>query len=123
MLMITAVVQPFRLSHIVSELLASGIEGLTVYECAGHGRDAKLVPSLQGEGDVIFLESNLRIEVAVPDESRDAAVGAITRGARLGGSGPGKIFVATVERVIAIRTGLDDDLAYTASPSWIEAAE
>jgi nitrogen regulatory protein PII len=123
MLMITAVVQPFRLQHIVSELLASGIEGLTVYECAGHGRDAKLIPSLHGEGDVIFLESNLRIELAVPHESRDAAVGAITRGARLGGSGPGKIFVAPVERVISIRTGLEDDLAHPPLDTWIEAAE
>lgn len=122
MFMITAVIKPCELIPVRSELMAAGITGMTVSECAGHGRDARMVPGLRGGPDVPYLEDNLQIEVAVANDAKAPALDAIRRGAALGERG--KIFVSTIERVISIRTGLEDDLALNApSHVWFEAAE
>lgn len=122
MFMITAVIQPTELIQVRAELMAAGITGMTVSECAGHGRDACMVPGLRGGPDVPRLFDNLQIEVAVPDSAADATLEAIRRGAKLGDRG--KVFVSKIDRVVSIRTGLEDDLALNApSHVWFEAAE
>jgi nitrogen regulatory protein P-II 1 len=122
MFMITAVIQPAELTQVRAELVAAGITGMTVSECAGHGRDACMVPGLRGGPDVPRLVDNLQIEVAVPNSAAAATLEAIRRGAAFGERG--KIFVSAIERVVSIRTGLDDDLALNApSHVWFEAAE
>jgi nitrogen regulatory protein PII len=123
MFMITAVIQPLRLQHVRSELLSAGMVGLTVFDCVGHGRHPKMIPSLKGGPDVSFLERNVKIEIAVPADNRDVAIDAIERGARLGGIGGGKIFVAPIERVVSIRTGLENEFALSGPDVWTEAAE
>lgn len=122
MFMITAIIKPAELTQVRAELMAAGITGMTVSECAGHGRDACMVPGLRGGPDVPCLVDNLQIEVAVPNSAADATLEAICRGAALGDRG--KVFVSAIERVISIRTGLEDDLALNApSHVWFEAAE
>jgi nitrogen regulatory protein PII len=111
MFMITAIIQPFRLEHVRAALISEGLSGMTVHDCVGHGRQPKLVPSLKGGPDLPDIMPKVKIQVAVPSERRDAAIDAIIRGARLGNIGDGKIFVSPLERVMSIRTGLEDGLA------------
>lgn len=122
MFMITAIIQPSQLPLVRAALLEGGITGMTVTECAGHGRDPQMVASLRGGPELGYLEDNLQIEVAVPDAAKDAAMESIRRGASMGQRG--KIFVSYIERVISIRSGLEDDLALNAPGHvWFEAAE
>lgn len=122
MYMITAVIQPAQLQAVRAELVATGIAGMTVSECAGHGHDARMVPGLKGGPDVAYLEDNLQIEVAVPRSAKAPALEAIRRG--VGNETRGKLFVSAIERVVSIRTGRDDDLSLgAASHVWFEAAE
>lgn len=122
MFMITAVIKPAELRQVRAELMAAGITGMTVSECAGHGRSARMVPGLKGGPDVPYLEDNLQIEIAIPGSAKEPALEAIRRGAQFGERG--KVFVSAIERVVSIRTGLDDDLALNApSHVWFEAAE
>lgn len=122
MFMITAVIQPAELINVRAELMSAGITGMTVSACAGHGRAARRVPGLRGGPEVPYLEDNLQIEVAVPDSACAPALDAIRRGAQLGDRG--KIFVSAIDRVVSIRTGLEDDLALNAPGHvWFEAAE
>lgn len=109
MIMITAIIQPFRLEHVRHELISAGLPGLTVCECYGHGRQPKFVPSLTGCSDTAVLLPKMKIEIAVPSWARETAIGAIVRGAKLGKIGDGKIFVSRLDKVINIRTGDQDD--------------
>jgi len=123
MIMITAMIQPFRLEHVREALLSANLVGLTVCDCVGHGRQPKWVPSLKGGPDLADILPKVKIEIAVPSHSRDAAIDAIVRGARVGNIGDGKIFVSRLEKVLSIRTGLENEDALE-RPDWIaEAAE
>ena len=123
MFMIVAVIQPFRLEQVRSELLTAGVVGLTVCECVGHGRQPKIVSSLHGGPDIAELVPKVRIDLAVTASNLEIAIDAIVRGARLGKIGDGKIFISPVEKVVTMRTGQEDDLVPYASESWTEAAE
>ena len=98
MFMIVAVIQPFRLEQVRSELLTAGVVGLTVCECVGHGRQPKIVSSLHGGPDIAELVPKVRIDLAVSANNLEIAIDAIVRGARLGKIGDGKIFVSPVEK-------------------------
>ena len=111
MFMITAIIQPFRLEHVRASLISAGLSGMTVHDCVGHGRQPKLVPSRMGGPDIADVLPKLKIQIAVSSKRRDEAIDAIIRGARLDNIGDGKIFVSPLERVISIRTGLEDGLA------------
>lgn len=108
MIMITAIIQPFRLEHVREALQSAGIPGLTVCPCAGHGRDPRMVPSFHGGPEVPDVVVGIRIETVVDRSLRRAAIAAIVQGARIEGAGAGKIFVSPLERVFSIRTGADD---------------
>lgn len=109
MIMITAVIKPFRLDHVRSALLKAGIAGLTVTPCAGYGRNPRMVPSFKGGPDVADLIAGIKIETAVDLDQEHAAIDAIVKAAKLGEPGDGKIFVMPLDRVVSIRTGADDD--------------
>ena len=123
MQMITALIQPFRLEQVISELLEAGIIGMTVCACCGHGRQFQLVDSLCDDTKIPRLLDKVKIEVAGSDCDMKVAIRAIVRGARLDKVGDGKIFVTTLERVVSIRTRSEGDVALHASFGVLEAAE
>jgi nitrogen regulatory protein P-II 2 len=123
MFMITALIQPSRLNHVRRELLSADLAGLTVSDCFGYGRQPRFVPSPHGGTDIPDILPNVKIEIAVPSDRRDEAIDAIMRGARLGNIDDGKIFVSQLEKVVSVRTGLENEVALQSSNWSAEAAE
>ena len=111
MKMVTAVIKPFKLDEVREALTELGVQGLTVTEVKGFGRQKGQTEIYRGaEYHVSFLPK-LKIEVAVPAGLADAVVEAIASAARTGKIGDGKIFVLDLERALRIRTGEADDQA------------
>ena len=105
MKMIEAVIKPFKLDEVKEALTKAGVQGMTVSEVKGFGRQKGHTELYRGaEYSVDFLPK-VKIEVLVPDDKAAAVVEAITAAARTGKIGDGKIFVTTVEEAIRIRTG------------------
>ncbi len=105
MKLITAVIKPFTLEEVRAALTLLGVQGLTVSEVKGFGRQKGQTEIYRGaEYQVNFLPK-LKIEVAVPSDIADQVIEAITRSAHTGKIGDGKIFVVNLERVVRIRTG------------------
>jgi len=111
MKLVMAVIKPFKLDEVRDALTPLGVQGLTVTEVKGFGRQKGQTEIYRGaEYQVSFLPK-LKIEVAVPSEMVDAVIEAIATAARTGKIGDGKIFVLDVERALRIRTGEIDDAA------------
>lgn len=105
MKMITAVIKHFRLNDVRKALTDIGVEGMTITEVKGFGRQKGHFEVYRGvEYEVRFLPK-IKIEVAVSDEKLDETLSAIQENARTGEIGDGKIFVYNLENVIRIRTG------------------
>jgi nitrogen regulatory protein P-II 1 len=105
MKIVEAIVKPFKLDEIKEELTKAGIQGMTVEEVKGFGRQKGHTELYRGaEYSVDFLPK-VKIQILVPDEKASQVVEAIVQGARTGKIGDGKIFVTAVEEVIRIRTG------------------
>jgi nitrogen regulatory protein P-II 1 len=105
MKMVEAIVKPFKLDEVKEALTKAGVQGMTVEEVKGFGRQKGHTELYRGaEYSVDFLPK-VKIQVLVPDEKAAAVVEAITDAARTGKIGDGKIFVTNVEEVIRIRTG------------------
>ncbi|MEM9396028.1 MAG: P-II family nitrogen regulator [Pseudomonadota bacterium] len=105
MKLVTAVVKPFKLEDVRTALADVGVQGITVSEVKGFGRQKGHTELYRGaEYQVDFLPKT-KVEVAVSDEQTDAVVEAIIGAARSGKIGDGKIFVTELEQVIRIRTG------------------
>ena len=110
MKLITAVIKPFKLDDVREALSALGIQGLTVTEVNGFGRQKGTVEIYRGAEYAAFFLPKLQIEIAITDVMCDAAVGAIAVNAKTGRIGDGKIFVAPLEQIVRIRTGeIDED--------------
>ncbi|MBY0335719.1 MAG: P-II family nitrogen regulator [Acetobacteraceae bacterium] len=108
MKLVMAVIKPFKLDEVRDALTPLGVQGLTVTEVKGFGRQKGQTEIYRGaEYQVSFLPK-LKIEVAVPAELVDSVVEAIAASARTGKIGDGKIFVLDVERALRIRTGETD---------------
>ena len=108
MKLITAIIKPFKLDAVREALAGTGIDGMTVTEVKGYGRQKGHTEIYRGaEYQVDFLPK-LRIEVAVPDEVADKAVETISDSARTGEIGDGKIFVMPIDHAVRIRTGEGD---------------
>jgi nitrogen regulatory protein P-II 2 len=105
MKMITAVLKPFKLDEVREALSAIGVQGITVAEVKGFGRQKGHTELYRGAEYVIDFLPKVKIDVAMPDELVDQAVEAIQASARTGKIGDGKIFVYDLEQVIRIRTG------------------
>ena len=105
MKLITAIVQPHRLDPVREALTQMGIFGMTVTEVKGYGRQKGHTEVYRGtEYEIAYLPKT-KIEVAVDDDRLEAAMEAITRAARTGRIGDGKIFVTEILQALRIRTG------------------
>jgi nitrogen regulatory protein P-II 1 len=105
MKLITAIVKPFKLDDVKNALELIGIAGLTVSEVQGFGRQRGHTEVYRGAEYQVDFVPKVRIEVVVDDEDADGVVDAITKAARTGKIGDGKIWVTEVDRVMRIRTG------------------
>ncbi len=102
---IEAIVKPFKLDEVKEALQEIGIQGLTVIEAKGFGRQKGHTELYRGAEYVVDFLPKVKIEVVVADEQMDRAVYAISEVAQSGKFGDGKIFVSSVERARRIRTG------------------
>ncbi|MBX9749549.1 MAG: P-II family nitrogen regulator [Roseococcus sp.] len=111
MKLVMAIIKPFKLDEVRDALTPLGVQGLTVTEVKGFGRQKGQTEIYRGaEYQVSFLPK-LKIEVAVASELVDAVVEAISASARTGKIGDGKVFVLDLERALRIRTGETDGAA------------
>ena len=111
MQMITAVIKPFKLEEVREALAECGVTGLTVTEVKGFGRQKGHTELYRGAEYVVDFLPKVKIEVVVSEGDVERCVDAIVKAARTGKIGDGKIFVTSVERVVRIRTGEEDDAA------------
>jgi nitrogen regulatory protein PII len=105
MKLVTAIVQPHRLDSVRLALTEIGITGMTVTEVRGYGRQKGHTEIYRGAEYTISFLPKLKIEVALADDRVDDAIAAITRGARTGRIGDGKIFTIDLEAAQRVRTG------------------
>ena len=103
MVKIEAIIQPSKLDAVKDALLEVGIEGMTILEARGHGRQKGHTEFYRGREYTVDLLPKVKIEMVVLDEMKDKAIAAIGSAARTGRIGDGKIFVSRVEDAIRIR--------------------
>ena len=111
MKLITAIVKPFKLDDVREALSDLGVSGVTVTEVKGFGRQKGHTELYRGAEYVVDFLPKVKVEAVVADDRVEAAIEAITKAARTGKIGDGKIFVTGVEQVIRIRTGETDNAA------------
>ncbi|MGD9021802.1 MAG: P-II family nitrogen regulator [Lysobacterales bacterium] len=105
MKLITAIVKPFKLDDVREALSDIGVQGITVTEVKGFGRQKGHTELYRGAEYVVDFLPKVKIEVAVADDVVDQTIEAITKAANTGKIGDGKVFVSPMEQVIRIRTG------------------
>lgn len=105
MKLITAIIKPFRLDEVRAALSEVGVAGITVTEVKGFGRQKGHAELYRGAEYVVDFLPKVKLEVAVDETLLDAAIEAITKTARTGRIGDGKVFVLPLETAIRIRTG------------------
>jgi nitrogen regulatory protein P-II 2 len=105
MKLITAVVKPFKLDDVREALADVGVQGITVSEVKGFGRQKGHTELYRGAEYVVDFLPKVKLEIAVDDAQVDTVVEAITKSAHTGKIGDGKIFITTLEEIIRIRTG------------------
>jgi nitrogen regulatory protein P-II 1 len=108
---IEAIIKPFKLDDVREALSSAGITGMTATEVKGFGRQKGHTELYRGAEYVIDFLPKVKLELVVADDQADACIDAITAAARTGKIGDGKIFVTTVEKVVRIRTGEEDEAA------------
>ena len=108
---IQAVIKPFKLDDVRESLSAIGVTGMTATEVKGFGRQKGHTELYRGAEYVVDFLPKLKLDIVVSDDQVDACIDAITSAARTGKIGDGKIFVTSVEKVVRIRTGEQDDEA------------
>jgi len=102
---VSAIIKPFRLDDVRSALSDIGINGMTVYEVKGFGRQKGHTELYRGAEYVVDYIPKVKIEVAVDDELVDQVIDSIIESAKTGKIGDGKIFVTDLDHVVRIRTG------------------
>jgi len=111
MKLVTAVIKPFKLDDVRIALSDIGVQGITVTEVKGFGRQKGHTELYRGAEYVVDFLPKVKIEVAVSDDALDKAIEAISSAANTGKIGDGKIFVTALEQIIRIRTGETGDEA------------
>ena len=111
MKLIIAIIKPFKLDAVRDALTALGVQGLTVTEVKGYGRQKGHTEIYRGAEYAVSFLPKLKIEVAVPSGQAEQVVEAITEAARTGQIGDGKIFVLDLQSALRIRTGETDSEA------------
>ena len=104
MKLITAIIKPFKLEDVKEALAKVGIEGMTVTEVKGFGRQKGHTEIYRGSEYTVDFLPKVKLEIAVADEVVSKVVGAIIAGAKTGKIGDGKVFVLPLEQVVRIRT-------------------
>jgi nitrogen regulatory protein P-II 1 len=102
---IEAIIQPHKLDDVKEALKAAGVDGMTISEVHGHGRQKGHTETYRGAEYKIDLRPKIKIEIILPEMDLDRIVGVISESARTGKIGDGKIFVSTIEEVYRIRNG------------------
>ncbi len=105
MKLITAIVKPFKLDDVREALSSIGVQGITVTEVKGFGRQKGHTELYRGAEYVVDFLPKIKLEIAIGDELVDQTIEAVTTSASTGKIGDGKIFVTNLEQVIRIRTG------------------
>ena len=108
---IEAIIKPFKLDDVKEALNEIGIQGMTVSEVKGYGRQKGHKEIYRGAEYVVDFLPKVKVEVVISGDLLDRAIEAIIKSARTGKIGDGKIFVTSVETVIRIRTGETDEAA------------
>jgi nitrogen regulatory protein P-II 1 len=108
---IEAVIKPYKLDEVKNALTQVGVQGLTVSEVRGFGRQKGHKEQYRGAEYVVDLVPKMKIEVVVADAILQAAVDAICRAAKTGEIGDGKVFISALESAVRIRTGEKGDAA------------
>ena len=102
---VEAIIKPFKLDEVKEALQDAGLQGLTVTEAKGFGRQKGNTELYRGAESVVDFLPKVKIEIVLADDSVDRAVDAIRKAAQTGRIGDGKIFVSNIEGAIRIRTG------------------
>ena len=108
---IEAIIKPFKLDDVIDALSEIGIEGLTVSEVRGFGRQKGRTEIYKGAEYVVDFLPKIKLEIVVADQLVDPALEAIRQSAKTGKVGDGKVFVLPVESALRVRTGDKDDQA------------
>ncbi len=102
---VEAIIKPFKLDEVKEALQEIGLQGITVTEAKGFGRQKGHTELYRGAEYVVDFLPKVKIEIVVPDDAIDTATEAIQRAAQTGRIGDGKIFISPIEEAIRIRTG------------------
>ena len=105
MKLVTAIIKPFKLDEVREALSAIGVQGITVTEVKGFGRQKGHTELYRGAEYVVDFLPKVKIEAAIPNEFLDRVIEAVEKAANTGKIGDGKIFVFDLEQVVRIRTG------------------
>ncbi len=111
MKLVTAIIKPFKLEEVRAALTDLGLQGMTVTEVKGYGRQKGHTEIYRGAEYAVNFLPKVKIEVVVADTLLGNAIEAISKAAKTGQIGDGKIFVSTIEHTVRIRTGETDDTA------------
>jgi nitrogen regulatory protein P-II 2 len=105
MKLVTAIIKPFKLDDVREALSEIGVQGITVTEVKGFGRQKGHTELYRGAEYIVDFLPKVKLEVAIKEDLLDQVIEAITNAAKTGKIGDGKIFVSSVEQVVRIRTG------------------
>ncbi|MGA2788236.1 MAG: P-II family nitrogen regulator [Verrucomicrobiota bacterium] len=108
---IEVIIKPFKLEEVKDALGEIGIDGMTVYEAKGFGRQKGHIEIFRGSEYTVDLLPKIKLEIVVADEKVEPAVAVIIKSARTGKIGDGKVFISAIEDAIRIRTEEKGDLA------------
>lgn len=111
MKLVTAVIRPHSLADVRDALTALGVQGMTISEVVGHGRQRGHSEVYRGAEYVVDVVPKVRLEVLATDEDVDEIVDAVIGAAQSGRIGDGKVWVVPVERLVRVRTGEQGDVA------------
>ena len=111
MKLITAIIKPFKLEEVRQALTDIGLQGMTVTEVKGYGRQKGHTEIYRGAEYAVSFLPKIKIEVVVSTAQVDKAIESIVKAAKTGQIGDGKIFVSTIDHTLRIRTGESDDAA------------
>jgi nitrogen regulatory protein P-II 2 len=106
--LVIAIIKPFKIDDVLDALMHQGINGMTLTEVKGYGRQRGFTETYRGAEYVIRFLPKVRVEVAVNDDQADRVVTAIQTAAKTGRIGDGKIFVMPLDHALRIRTGETD---------------
>jgi len=108
---IEAIIQPFKLDSVKEALKSAGIDGITIFEVRGHGRQKGHTETYRNQEYTVDFIPKVKMEIIVTDANLDRVVGILSEAARTGKIGDGKIFISTIDSAIRIRNGDKGDEA------------